>query len=68
MGLLRTADGLPLRRLTTTPHLKWAALTREPDGAITLWQSDGAVIEEYRVHKLDQMMAFDAGEYEWAGK
>ncbi|MEQ1858694.1 MAG: hypothetical protein ABMA13_02020 [Chthoniobacteraceae bacterium] len=66
-SLLRTVDGLPLHRLTTTPHLKWAALTREADGAITLWQSDGAVIEEYRVRKLDQMMAFDAGEYEWTG-
>ncbi len=66
-SLLRTADGLPLRRITATPNLKWAVLTREPDGSVTLFQSDGAVIEEYRLRKLDQMMAFDAGEYEWTG-
>ncbi len=67
-SFLRTADGLPLRRLTATPDLKWAALTRETDGSVTLFQSDGAVTEEYRLRKLDQMMAFDAGEYNWAPK
>ena len=66
-SFLRTSDGLPLRRLTATPNLKWAVLSREADGAITLFQSDGAVTEEYRLRKLDQMMAFDAGEYEWTG-
>lgn len=66
-SFLRTLDGLPLRRVTATPNLKWAVLSREPDGAVTLFQSDGAVTEEYRLRKLDQMMAFDAGEYEWTG-
>jgi hypothetical protein len=64
-SFLRTADGLPLRRVTDTPGLKWAALSREPDGALTLFQSDGAAVEEFRLRKLDQMMAFDAGDYEW---
>lgn len=68
-SLLQTADGLPLRRLTDTPRLQWAALTTERDGSTTLFQSDGAVIEEFRLRKLTRMMAFDAGEYEWtAGK
>jgi hypothetical protein len=62
---LRTADGLPLRQLTDTPYLKWAALSREADGALTLFQSDGSTVEEYRLKKLNQMMAFDAGDYEW---
>lgn len=65
-SFLRTADGLPLRRVTDTPNLKWAVLSREPDGALTLFQSDGAAVEEFRLRKLDQMMAFDAGDYEWA--
>jgi len=63
-SLLRALDGLPLRRVTATPHLKWATFVREPDGTVSLFQSDGAVIEEYRLRKLDQMMAFDAGDYE----
>lgn len=64
-SFLRTVDGLALRRVTDTPNLKWAALSREPDGALTLFQSDGAAVEEFRLRKLDQMMAFDAGDYEW---
>lgn len=67
-SFLRALDGLPLRRITATTNLKWATFVREPDGAISLFQSDGAVTEEYRLRQLDQMMAFDAGEYEWAGK
>jgi hypothetical protein len=64
-SFLRTADGLPLRRITDTPNLKWAALSREPDGGLTLFQSDGATVEEFQLRKLNQMMAFDAGDYEW---
>lgn len=64
-SFLRTADGLPLRRLTDTSNLKWAVLSRESDGTLTLFQSDGATVEEFRLRKLDQMMAFDAGDYEW---
>jgi hypothetical protein len=64
-SFLRTADGLPLRRVTDTPNLKWAVLCREPDGNLTLFQSDGAAVEEFRLRKLDQMMAFEAGDYEW---
>jgi hypothetical protein len=66
-SFLRTTDGLPLRRVTTTPHLQWAALVGESDGSITLFQSDGAVVEEFRLRQLRQMMAFDAGDYEWTG-
>jgi hypothetical protein len=65
-SFLRTTDGLPLRRVTDTRNLKWAVLSREADGALTLFQSDGAAVEEFRLKKLDQMMAFEAGDYEWA--
>jgi hypothetical protein len=67
-SFLRSADGLPLRRITGTPHLKWATLARETDGTLHLFQSDGAVTEQFRLRKLDQMMAFDAGEYDWTGE
>ena len=43
---------------------RWAALATEADGSVSLFQSDGAAVEEYRLRKLDQMMAFDAGEYD----
>ncbi|RYD83908.1 MAG: hypothetical protein EOP84_06965 [Verrucomicrobiaceae bacterium] len=66
---LRTVDSLPLVRLTETPHLKWAVMGRESGSrAVTIFQSDGAVVEEFRVRRLANMMAFDAGEYKWTGR
>ncbi len=68
-SFLQTTDGLPLRRITETPHLKWAVMGREGGGKLlTILQSDGAVIEEFRASKLANMMMFDAGDYEWLGK
>jgi hypothetical protein len=64
-SFISTLDGLPLQQLTETPHLKWAAVGRQGSGKLlTVLQSDGAVVEEFRVRKLANMMAFDAGEYE----
>jgi hypothetical protein len=64
-SFISAMDGLPLRQLTETPHLKWAAVGRQGSGKLlTVLQSDGAVVEEFRVRKLANMMAFNAGEYE----
>lgn len=66
---LQTTDGLPLRRITETPALKWVVIGREGSGRqLTIFQSDGTVVEEFKAHKLANMMAFDAGEYEWKGE
>ena len=66
---LQTTDGLPLRRFTETPGLKWVVIGREGSGRqLTIFQSDGTVVEEFKAHKLANMMAFDAGEYEWKGE
>ena len=68
-SFLRTADGLPLKRITETPGLKWVAMMKETAGkGVTIFQSDGAVVEEFKAKKLASMMAFDAGDYEWGGK
>lgn len=65
-SFLKLGDGLPLKRLTDTSHLKWAALARrtEPD-ALVLFQSDGAAVEEFTISKLAKMMAFDCGEFDY---
>ncbi len=63
-SFLYAADGLPLCRLTDTPGLKWVSVVRDGKN-LTLLQSDGAVVEEYRLGKLNNLMAFDAGDYEW---
>jgi hypothetical protein len=62
----QSADGLPLQRVAETPNLKWVVMGREGGKAITVFQSDGAVVEEFKARKLANMMAFDAGDYEWA--
>lgn len=68
-SFIQTTDGLPLRRITETPGLKWVVIGREGSGRqLTIFQSDGAVVEEFKAHKLANMMAFDAGEYEWKGE
>ena len=67
-AFLRTADGLPLRTVTETPALKWAVMGREGGKVVTIFQSDGAVVEEFKVRRIANTMAFDAGDYEWTGK
>lgn len=67
-AFLRAPDGLPLRTLTETPALKWAVMGREGGKAVTVFQSDGALVEEFKVLKIANTMSFDAGDYEWAGK
>ncbi len=67
-AFLRSPDGLPLRALTETPGIKWAVMGREGGKVVTIFQGDGAVVEEFKVRKLSTVMAFDAGDYEWSGK
>ncbi len=67
-AFLLTPDGLPLRTLTETPALKWAVMGREGGKVVTVFQSDGAVVEEFKARRIANTMAFDAGDYEWAGK
>lgn len=64
---LATADGLPLGKVSDTPHLRWAVMGR-PDGnkPITLFESDGAAVEEFQIAGIARMMAFDAGTVQWS--
>lgn len=62
-AVLQTADGLPLAGLTATPNLKWAVLVAEGPG-LRVFQSDGSVVEEFKIANPENMMAFDAGEFE----
>lgn len=65
-SFLQLADGLPLRRVSAPAGLKWAAIGREEgDGPVTIFQSDGAVVEEFTARGLEQMIAIDAGELDF---
>ena len=64
-SFIKTLDGLPLCGVSETPNLKWAAIGLEGDGkTVIIFQSDGAVIEQFKVTKLG-MSAFDAGDFDF---
>jgi len=66
-SFLKTQGGLFLKRISSTPHLKWAVLGRQPGSKIiVLFQSDGAVIEEYHIAHPANMMAFDCGDFDFS--
>jgi hypothetical protein len=63
-SFLQTSDGLPLRTISDTPNLTRALLARPDDDTIEVFQDDGAVVEQFRISNLAQMIAFDCGEFE----
>ncbi|MEI8234217.1 MAG: hypothetical protein WCH57_05975 [Verrucomicrobiota bacterium] len=63
---LAAADGLPLCHISETKAMAWAVLGRPAGGkAITVFDSDGAVVEQFQVSKIANMMPFDAGAVQW---
>jgi hypothetical protein len=63
-SFLKTADGLPLESISDTPHLQRVVLSPHTGNSIDVFQDDGAVVEQFQITALDQMMAFDCGEIE----
>ncbi len=63
-SFLKTADGLPLRTISDTPNLTRTLLARPNKNTLDVFQDDGAVVEQYRVSNLEQMIAFDCGDFE----
>jgi hypothetical protein len=61
---LKTSDGLPLCSISETPGVVRALLSARGANAVDVFQDDGAVVEEFRVTGVDQMMGFDCGGFE----
>jgi len=64
-SFLQLPDGLPLCHLTETPGLRWAVMGSDGQ-ALTIFQSDGAVVEEFKASHLENMMSFDCGSFDYA--
>lgn len=65
-SVLETADGLPLRTLSDSSGQKWAAIgRRESTKSLFVVQSDGAVVEEYRIRRVENLMQFDCGDFDF---
>jgi hypothetical protein len=63
-SFLKTADGLPLCTISETQELVRGLLSAHGANAIDVFQDDGAVVEQFRVSGVDQMMSFDCGGFE----
>ena len=61
---LKTGDGLPLFKISETPSVTRAGLSARNENTINIWQEDGAGVHQFRISNVDQMMAFDCGEFE----
>ena len=60
---LKTSDGLPLFTVSGTPNLSRAWIAVRNQNAIDVWQDDGTKAHQFRIWNVDQMMAFDCGEF-----
>ncbi|MFN2621416.1 MAG: hypothetical protein ABR611_01095 [Chthoniobacterales bacterium] len=63
-SFIKAADGLPLCTISETQNLGRALLTLNGANTIDVFQDDGAVVEQFRVTGVDQMMSFDCGGFE----
>jgi hypothetical protein len=63
-SFLKAGDGLPLCSISETPRLTRALLAAHGANALDVFQDDGAVVEQFRVSGVDQMMSFDCGGFE----
>ena len=61
---LKTSDDLPLLTISETPNLSRVWITKKNEDAVDVWQDDGNKVYQFRISNLDQMMAFDCGEFE----
>jgi hypothetical protein len=61
---LKTSDGLPLFKVSETPNLTRAGIAAKSENAVDIWQDDGTSVHQFRISNVDQMMAFDCGEFE----
>jgi len=63
-SFLKTNDDLPLFTVNESPNLIRVSIMKNGDKSVDIWQTDGAGSHEFRISNVDQMMAFDCGEFE----
>jgi hypothetical protein len=61
---LKTSDGLPLFKVSETPNVTRAGIAANSKNAVDIWHDDGTSVHQFRISNVDQMMAFDCGEFE----
>ena len=63
-SFLKAADGLPLCTVSETQELRRALINSRGSNTVDVFQDDGAVVEQFRISGIEQMMSFDCGGFE----
>jgi len=61
---LKTSDGLPLFKISETPNVTRAGISAKGENAVNVWYDDGTSVHQLRISNVDEIMAFDCGEFE----
>jgi len=61
---LQTGDRLPLFKISETSNVTRAGIAAKGENAVDIWEDDGTSVHQFRVSNVDEMMAFDCGEFE----
>ena len=61
---LKTSDGLPLFKISETPNVTRAGISAKGENAVNVWYDDRTSVHQLRISNVDQIMAFDCGEFE----
>ena len=62
-SFLKTADDLPLYTLKEQVSGNHASILKNGEKALDVWQDEGSELDHLRVSNLDQIMAFDCGDF-----
>jgi hypothetical protein len=58
------ADGLPLFQVCATKNIKQTRCLSDGANGLRIYTSDGTVVEEYHVTRLENLFRFDAGSFD----
>ena len=61
---LQTGDRLPLFKISETSNVTRTGIAGKGENAVDIWEDDGTSVHQFRVSNVDEMMAFDCGEFE----
>ena len=61
---LETSDDLPLFTVNKSPNLLGVSMARAGEKSLDVWEDTGTGLHRFRISNVDQMMAFDCGEFE----
>lgn len=63
-SFLKTTDGLPLYTISEKSNLQRVGIAKAGERSADVWQDDGVTLQQFRLSNLNQMMAFDCGDFE----